>query len=132
MVLTPTYHLFKMYVPFQDATRLPISFDAGTYRFGDVVLPRVDAIAARGKDGKLWIALTNIDPNQPARVDARIDGIRARTASGTVLTADRVDAINSYDAPDAVTPRPISARVDAGQISVTLPPKSVTVLSIAG
>ena len=132
MVLTPTYHLFKMYVPFQDATRLPISFDAGTYRFGDVVLPRVDAIAARGKDGKLWIALTNVDPNQPARIAARIDGIRARAASGTVLTADRVDAINSYDAPDAVSPRPISARVDAGQVSVTLPPKSVTVLSIAG
>ena len=29
MVLTPTYHVFKMYVPFQDATFVPVTFDAG-------------------------------------------------------------------------------------------------------
>ena len=27
MVLTPTYHVFKMYVPFQDAAALPVSYD---------------------------------------------------------------------------------------------------------
>ncbi len=31
LVLTPTYHVFHMYVPFQDATFLPVTFDAGTY-----------------------------------------------------------------------------------------------------
>ena len=35
MVLTPTYHVFKMYVPFQDATFVPVTFDAGTYTHGD-------------------------------------------------------------------------------------------------
>ena len=44
MVLTPTYHVFKMYVPFQDATFVPVTFDAGTYTHGDVTL------AARGCD----------------------------------------------------------------------------------
>ena len=29
MVLTPMYHVFKMYVPFQDATFVPVTFDAG-------------------------------------------------------------------------------------------------------
>ena len=130
MVLTPTYHLFKMYVPFQDATRLPITFDAGTYRFGDVSVPRIDAIAARAADGKLWIALTNVDANAPAQIDAQLQGILARTASGTVLTADRVDAVNTYDKPDSVVPRQIATRVSNGRISLTLPPRSVTVLSV--
>ena len=31
LVLTPTYYVFKMYVPFQDATFVPVTFDAGTY-----------------------------------------------------------------------------------------------------
>ena len=31
MVLTPTYYVYKMYVPFQDATFVPVTFDAGTY-----------------------------------------------------------------------------------------------------
>ena len=30
MVLTPTYYVFKMYVPFQDATSVPVTFDAGS------------------------------------------------------------------------------------------------------
>nr|WP_243846668.1 alpha-L-arabinofuranosidase C-terminal domain-containing protein [Sphingomonas japonica] len=130
MVLTPTYHLFKMYLPFQDATRLPISFDAGTYRYGDVSLPRIDAIAARAADGKLWIALTNIDPNEPARIDAQIDGTRFQNASGTVLTADQVDAVNTYNRPNAVIPKPAAARVTDGRMTLTLPPKSVTVLAV--
>ena len=47
MVLTPTYHVFRMYVPFQDATFVPVTFDAGTYTSGTVTLPRIDAIAAK-------------------------------------------------------------------------------------
>ena len=47
MLLTPTYHVFRMYLPFQDATSVPVSFDPGAYTHGDVQLPRVDAIAAR-------------------------------------------------------------------------------------
>ena len=70
MVLTPTYHVFRMYVPFQDATFVPVRLDAGTYTQGDITLPRVDAIAARDKAGKLWLAVTNLDPNRPVTVEA--------------------------------------------------------------
>jgi alpha-N-arabinofuranosidase len=31
MVLTPTYYVYKMYVPFQDATIVPATFDAGKF-----------------------------------------------------------------------------------------------------
>ena len=47
MMLTPTYHVFKMYVPFQDATLVPVTFDEGAYTHGTITLPRVDAMAAR-------------------------------------------------------------------------------------
>jgi alpha-N-arabinofuranosidase len=57
MVLTPTYHVYHMYVPFQDATFVPVSFDAGAYVHGDISLPRVDAVAARDASGKLWLSL---------------------------------------------------------------------------
>src|ERR1051325_11553929 len=39
MVLTPTYHVFRMYVPFQDATFVPVKLDAGSYKHGDIELP---------------------------------------------------------------------------------------------
>ena len=102
MVLTPTYHVFRMYVPFQDATFVPVRFDAGTYTHGDVVLPRVDAIASRDPSGKLWLAVTNLDPNRPVTIEATLSGVTPRTAAGQTLTAPRVDSVNTFDAPNAV------------------------------
>ena len=130
MVLTPTYHVFKMYVPFQDATFVPAAFDADAYTHGDVTLPRMDAIAARDKAGKLWLAITNIDPNQPAEIEATLTGINAKSARGETLTAPKVDSVNTFDAPNTVAPRPVSAKVEGGKLAVKLEPKSVTVISI--
>ncbi|MES1200922.1 MAG: alpha-L-arabinofuranosidase C-terminal domain-containing protein [Pseudomonadota bacterium] len=130
MVLTPTYHVFRMYVPFQDATFVPVTLNAGTFRTGNVELPRADAIAARDHDGVLWLALTNLDPNRSVQIDAAIDGVSVRGATGEVLTADRVNAINTFAAPNGVRPRAIAAEVRAGHVNVTLPGKSVTVLRL--
>jgi alpha-N-arabinofuranosidase len=130
MVLTPTYHVFKMYIPFQDATFIPVTFDAGSYAAGGVTLPRVDAIAAKDTSGKLWLEVTNIDPNRPAEVVATIPGVTARSAAGTTLTAAKVDAVNTFDAPTTVEPKPFTATVQGGRITLRVAPKSVTVVSV--
>lgn len=130
MVLTPTYHIHKMYRPFQDATLVPVTFDAGQYREGAVTLPRVDAVAVRATDGKLWLSLVNLDPAKPAEMRLAIPGVKARSAAGTVLTAAKVNSINSFDAPEAVKPQPIAGRVAGGAVTVRLPAKSVTMLEI--
>jgi alpha-N-arabinofuranosidase len=130
MVLTPTYHVFKMYVPFQDATFVPVAFDAGTYTHGDITLPRLDAIAARDTAGRLWLAMTNLDPNRPAEIQASLTGIAARAAAGETLTAPSVDSVNTFEAPETVVPKPISARVQGGTVSLALEPRSVTVISV--
>jgi len=128
MVLTPTYYVFKMYVPFQDATFVPVSFDAGTYTQGDIKLPRVDALAAKDSAGKLWLEITNVDANVAADVEVSLPG--AKSASGETLTAPKVDSINTFDAPNTVTPKPISARVEGGKLMLKLQPKSVTVVRV--
>jgi alpha-N-arabinofuranosidase len=130
MVLTPTYHVFRMYVPFQDATFVPVRLDAGTYTHADLTLPRLDAIAAKDSAGKLWLALTNLDPNRPVAVEAGLLGVTPRSAAGETLTAPRVDSVNSFEAPSVVAPKPIAAKVHAGKVSLMLEPKSVTVISV--
>ena len=130
MVLTPTYYVYKMYVPFQNATSIPVTFDAGTYTHGDTTLPRVDAIAARDKNGKLWLEITNLDPNQPVEIEASVAGIAAKSASGETLTAPKVDSVNTFDAPNSVVPKPIASKIEAGKLSLKLEPKSVTVISL--
>jgi alpha-N-arabinofuranosidase len=112
MVLTPTYHVFRMYVPFQDAAFVPVAFDAGTYTHGEVTLPRVDAIAARDTVGRLWLAVTNVDPNRPVTIEAVLTGFTPRSATGRRLTAPAVDSVNTFQSP---TPWPEADRAGRRQ-----------------
>ena len=130
MILTPTYHVFRMYVPFQDAQFVPARFEAGIYEQGKTRLPRVDAIAARDPQGILWLALANIDPNVPARFHLSGDGKMLRSATGEVLTAPQVNSLNTFDVPNAVRPQPMSEQNKDGRLEITLPSKSVAVFRI--
>ncbi|NUR45988.1 MAG: alpha-N-arabinofuranosidase [Sphingomonas sp.] len=130
MLLTPTYHVYRLYVPFQDARLVPATFDAGTYRFGDITLPAVDAVAARDKAGRLWLSLVNVDPNHPAHIAATIEGVTARTTSGELLTAATVDAHNSFARPNQVAPRAFAGRRSGGLFLFDLPPKSIAVVEL--
>ena len=89
---------------------MPVSFDAGTYTHGDITLPRLDAIAAKDKAGKLWLAITNTDPNQSAEVEVTLGGINAKSAAGETLTGSKVDSVNTFDAPNTVVPSSFSAK----------------------
>jgi alpha-N-arabinofuranosidase len=131
MLLTPTYHLFRMYVPFQNARLVPVQLEAGTYVQGDRRLPRLDAIAARAADGTLWLAVTNVDPNRAGRIDISVEGMRARSATGQVLTAPSVDSHNTFDAADRVRPQPVSAQAHGNMLRLDLPAKSVTVVRLS-
>ena len=130
MVLTPTYYVYKMYVPFQDATFVPVTFDAGTFTHDGITLPRIDAIAGKDKAGKLWLAITNVDPNQPTEIEVSLAGINAKSASGETLTAPKVDSVNTFDVPNTVVPKPVSAKAQDGKLTLELDPKSVTVIAV--
>lgn len=131
MVLTPTYHVFEMYKPWQDATVLPIDIAAPVYRKDEISLPAVSGSAVKSKDGKVHVGLSNLDPNQPNTVTIKLDGVNASAVSGRVLTASAINAYNSFENPEAVKPAPFSGgRIVDGKLVVTLPPKSVVVLEL--
>jgi alpha-N-arabinofuranosidase len=130
MILTPTYHVYRMYVPFQDATLVPVTFDAGTYSSGGLTMPKVDAVAARDKAGHLWLALTNVDPNAPAQMSVAVSGVKAGSAVGQLLTAPAVDSHNSFDRPNAVQPAAFRGKASGGKLLFDLPPKSVAVVQV--
>jgi len=90
----------------------------------------VDAIAARDAAGKVWVAVTNIDPNRPATITATVAGLSPRSAAGQTLTAPRVDSVNTFEAPATVAPKPIAAQVQGGTVTLTVEPRSVTVIAL--
>jgi alpha-L-arabinofuranosidase len=130
MVLTPTYHVFRMYTRFQDATFIPVQVDAGVYTQGNLNLPRIDAIAARDARGNIWVAAVNLDPRQTVRIHPTFTDSQVRSAHGEVLTAARVDAVNGFESPHTVEPAPVDGVAGAGGVLLELPPKSVSVVQL--
>jgi len=96
-VLTPLLHIQNVRtVP--DATVVPFhSTLARTARRYHVA--SCDAIAAKDKAGKLWLAITNVDPNQSAEIEVTLLVINAKSVAGETLSASKVDSVNTFDAP---------------------------------
>jgi alpha-L-arabinofuranosidase len=126
MVLTPTYHVFDMYVPFQGATPYAAEVRGPTYERAGFKVPMVDASVARGTDGRLYLSLTNTDPNKPARVTTNLNG----TARGRILTGPAIDTHNSFDRPNTIMPATYSARSVGGKLVFDLPAKSIVVVAV--
>jgi alpha-L-arabinofuranosidase len=130
MALTPTYHVFHLYIPFQGATSLGTEITTPNYSLGKETMPMVSVSAARDANGKLQLALVNSDPRREAVVTTSVTGADVKSAQGRVLTAKTMDAHNTVASPEAVHPVKIAGERKGGKIVLRLPPKSVSVVAL--
>ncbi|NHK26618.1 alpha-N-arabinofuranosidase [Parvularcula flava] len=128
MILTPTYHVYEMYVPFQGATALPVSFDSPDYSHGGETIPALSVSAAIAENGDILISVVNADASDAH--DVTLPAFGAASATVRQLTGDSMDAHNSFDDPDAVTPVQFDVPVTSGKLRMRLEPRSVSVLRI--
>ena len=132
MVLTPTYYVFKMYTPHQNATVVPLSVETTTREVRDGrTVPTLSATASQ-KDDVLNVSLTNIDLAEPVKVSIPLpEAYRKGKVTAEILTAERIDDYNDFGKPERVTLKPFSgARISKGELTLTMPPKSVVSLKI--
>jgi alpha-N-arabinofuranosidase len=131
MLLTPTYHAFEMYKVFQGATSLPVKLATPDYVFKDEKIPAVSATAARATNGKVYVALVNVLPNEAASVAVTLNGLTAKGVTGRILTAPAIDSHNTFAAPHTVEPVAFTgADVAGNKLTAKLPAKSIVVLEL--
>jgi alpha-N-arabinofuranosidase len=143
MVLTPTYHVFQMYTPFQEATFLPLDIDSPQMRVRHEMnrdmsddsfrtLPLVSASAAKTKEGALVLSLTNVSLDQPQELSITLEDFTAKEVAGRMLTAKNVADYNDFEHPDRVAPIDFKdAKLSKkGLLTVKLPAKSLVVLTL--
>jgi alpha-N-arabinofuranosidase len=131
MVLTPTYHVYAMYRDFQEATSLPVTLTSPTYRKDQWVVPAIDVVAAKGADGVVHVALTNVDVRNTVRVRIKLEGMKAGKVAGRLLTGAAVTSHNDFGTPKEVDQQAFtSARIAGDELSATLPPHSLVVLDL--
>jgi len=131
MVLTPTYHVFRMFRVHQGAKLLKTDLICEDYVFGEKKLPAVSASASVDNEGKVHISLANLNPNKEITLTCPVIGDIYKSVTGEILTADEMASFNSFEKPEAVKPAPFSRyKLKDGILTVTLPSRSVVVLEV--
>jgi alpha-N-arabinofuranosidase len=133
MILTPTYHVFDMYKVHQDAQVLAVDSTFGTYENNGVTLPQVTVSASKNTEGKVHVSLCNIDHKNEAIIDLDLRGVNAADSkvSGTILTANSMNAHNTFEQPDVVKPAAFTGvTVENNKLVIKLPAMSVVTLVI--
>jgi alpha-N-arabinofuranosidase len=147
--LTPTFHVFRMYMPHRGAQAVRAEFTAPTIPnpLGNTPIQvggnsYIGAVAPvktlAGLSGSASISgkrmtLTVVNPHlsHPITTEVAVRGAYIASASGTVLASSNIHDHNDFANPDRV--KPVTASVDApagGRLHHTFPPGSVTALQI--
>ena len=132
MVLTPTYHVFKMYKVHQDATYLPLELESPTMTVrNDQTLPLLSGTASRNKDGVMHISLSNVDADKEHEVTVNLSGASIKSVTGEMLTSTNLNDHNTFDNPNIVKPVDFKgAKINKGVLTVKLPAKSIVTLEL--
>ncbi len=130
MIVTPTFHVFEMFTPHHDATLLPSELTCADYTFGSNSIPAVSASASKSKDGKITISLCNLNPNAATELTCELAGAKVAQLTGRALTAETMQAHNTFAQPDVVRPTAFTDfKLSGNTVTVKLPARSVVVLT---
>ena len=132
MVLTPTYHIFRMYGVHQNATYVPSEASCGTIVSADgQLMPAFSHSVSRDAGGTLHLSLANPYLDKAVTVEIAFDTLNPRQASGEILKADRADAYNDFGKVPAVAPAAFKdVKISGKTLKLTLPAASVVVLEV--
>jgi alpha-N-arabinofuranosidase len=131
MIVTPTYYVFEMYKVHQGAKLLPSDITCNPYKSGLETLASISASASKDKSGKIHISICNLNPEEPAQIECSLEGFEVKKAAGRILTAEAMNAHNTFEKPDAVKPVEFKGiEIKDGKILAAIPSKSVVVLAV--
>lgn len=131
VIRTPTFYTFEFYTVHHDATLLPIEIKSANYEYDGRSVRAVSATASRSESGVIHVTMTNLDPHNVNEVEVTITGASVTSIQGRILTADRMDAHNTFQEPDSVKPAPFGgAEIKGDRMVVMLPAKSLVLLAL--
>lgn len=132
MILTPTYHVMKMYNVHQDATLLPSEIHNGVYyNSGKESLPAISCSASKNPNGEINISVINIDANKSNSININLQGKTAGNINGTILKSNKIQDHNTFKNPEKIKPVEFKDfKLENGNINLTIPPFSVVVLNV--
>lgn len=133
-IVTPTFHVFEMFMPHMGGRAVRALFSAPEVRYTRVDKPAEfwglgGSASVNGK--QLTLTVTNPHASEARETEIVVRGARVGSAQARVLSALDVHAHNTFENPNLVEPRNEQVTVTPGVVSFRFPPASVTRLQIA-
>ena len=132
MLLTPTYHVFRMYNVHQGAAFVPVEYECGHIpTLSGWSAPELSVSASRDAAGALHVSLVNPCLDRAQSLELSFDSLRPSSIRAEILSAPAPQAHNDFGSVPAVSPAPFKDfRVKNGRLLITLPPTSIVVLAL--
>jgi alpha-N-arabinofuranosidase len=146
--VTPTFHVFKMYMPHMGAQSLQVAFAApsivnklaqvtavgGNSAYGsiDPAMQLAGLTGSASMVGKtVTLSVVNPHLHDALTTEIAIGGATIASVRGTVLAEQDIHAHNDFDHPNAVKPSDSKVQTpSAGRLIHSFPPASVTALTL--
>ncbi len=133
MVLTPTYYVFDMYKVHHDALLIPTALQTDSIHIQGGTIPALSLSSSLDKDGKIHITVCNLNVESDETLNCDVKSFAVKSVSGQILTADKLNADNTFDNPHTVGIRPFNwFKSSEHSIEVTVPKHSVVALEVEG
>lgn len=132
-IVTPTFHVFEMFMPHMGAKAVRAVFSAPEVQYMRVDKPAKfwglsGSASLNGK--QLTLTVTNPHLSEIRDAEIAVRGARPTAVQVRVLAMPDVHAHNTFENPGVVQPRNETAALTGGTISYRFPPASVTRLQI--
>lgn len=132
IVLTPTYHVFRMYNVHQDASFVPVTYNAGEIvSASGRVMEDISVTASRDAEGVLHVSLVNPVVDREQTVILNFDSLKPKKVDAEILTAPTLQSFNDFGKEPEVAPEAFNAFKRKGDsIVVNLPAASVVTIAL--
>ncbi|MCH5272421.1 MAG: alpha-N-arabinofuranosidase [Lachnospiraceae bacterium] len=130
MLLTPTYHVFKMYAPHQNAQLLDSRMELEWIENGNEKVRKVYESASVNEAGEITVTLANLSADEAESMEIVFAEGSAASVTGELLTG-KITEYNTFEHPDAVkTTQLTGVTMNEKGFSLELPPCSVVSLCV--
>jgi alpha-N-arabinofuranosidase len=86
------------------------------------------SVSASVEGNSLVVTLVNPKHDEGVKLNCSIAGKTVASATARSLYHADINACNTFESPDAIVPKPIAAAARGAEITIELPPLSVTTI----
>ncbi|MBQ9713612.1 MAG: alpha-N-arabinofuranosidase, partial [Bacteroidales bacterium] len=132
MLLTPTYHVFRMYNVHQNAQFVPTDYSTGEIvSQSGRICKDLTVSSSKDNSGAVHVSIANPSLDKSKSLEISFDALNAKSVSAEILKAAAISDYNDFDQAPKVSPAAFKDfRTSGKTIKLTIPAASVIVLEV--